>query len=143
MPGWDRASSGVRIQEAERLANKMDTQEQFLRKIRNEERERLQYVAQAVFPNVIKGLRPIAKRLGYSLAVHGSQLRDCDLVACPWVTGAADPSALIETIKKHIPGVMTHVDDPASKPNGRLAWCLYFWCDDHLLTIDISVMPSK
>lgn len=114
----------------------------FIARVRNEERERLQYIAQAVYPNIINGLRPVAKRLGYSLAVHGSQLRDCDLVACPWVIGSADPYVLIEELKKNIPGCMVPVDDPELKPNGRLAWNLYFWCDDYMLTIDISVMPA-
>lgn len=120
----------------------MSTQEEFLRRIRDEERERLKYIAQVVFPHVINGLRPVAKNLGYSLAVHGSLMRDCDLVACPWVIGSADPYVLIEQLKKHIPGVMVHVNDPEKKPNGRLAWALYFFCDDYMLTIDVSVMPA-
>lgn len=116
--------------------------EDFIRRVRDEERERFKYIAPVVFPNIINGLRPIAKNLGYSLTVHGSQLRDCDLVACPWVIGSASPYVLIEELKKNIPGVMVHTDDPEKKPNGRLAWSLYFWCGDHMLTIDISVMPT-
>lgn len=120
----------------------MTPYEYFIWKNRNDQRERFGALAQVVFPNVIKGLRPIARRLGYSLCTHGSMLRDCDLVACPWVIGSACPYVLIQCLREAIPGCMISVDDPEQKPNGRLAWELHFWCDDYLLTIDISVMPS-
>jgi hypothetical protein len=38
---------------------------------------------------LIGPLREVARSKGYVLAVHGTLIRDIDLVACPWIENAA------------------------------------------------------
>jgi hypothetical protein len=49
---------------------------------------------------LIAGLRHVAYRCGYALAVHGSLKRDIDLVGCPWRDSAVDAAYLIEELRK-------------------------------------------
>lgn len=120
----------------------MDPAAYFVWKQRNEQRERVGPIAEVVYPNVITGFRPIARKLGYAICAHGSGKRDLDLVACPWVVDSVAPDVLIQHLRCAVPGCMLNESDPERKPHGRLAWELHFWCGDNLLTIDISVMPK-
>ena len=61
---------------------------------------------------------PIATEHGYSLAIHGSMIRDCDLIAVPWIEDASSAVDLILALKEAINGVFTKHD----------------W--DHILTVD-------
>lgn len=107
-----------------------------------EERERLQYHAQVIYPKVIPWVREIARKHGYSIAVHGSQLRDLDLVATPWTKWAVDPEKLAHSVWAALPGRRIVFPEPEQKPHGRKAWLLHFWSDaPGLLTIDLSIMP--
>ncbi len=98
-----------------------------------------------------------ARELGYGLAVHGSLLRDIDLVACPW-TDAAVPArelamALQATAAEHNNGVAEERDHvgaanpdyfhqgcPGAKPHGRLVWSFHLGGGPY---IDLSVMPRQ
>lgn len=101
-----------------------------------------------VYASIIPIVQSIGRRLGYAIAVHGSMTTDLDLLACPWVEGAAEPEALIEAIKENFglkdspycPG-----DNPCKKPHGRVSWCLVFDAQNEWLAhgpyLDISIMP--
>ena len=88
-------------------------------------------------------LMQVAKRHGYSLTVHGSMLRDIDLVAVPWVARCKAPSTLIKAFKSIVEvqsgreKVYVRINKkPEIKPHGRLAWSLWFSRSAYL---DISV----
>lgn len=66
-------------------------------------------------------MRKRARKLGYALAVHGSLVRDCDLIAVPWVENAVEPYELAKALSE-----ITHseisLDAPMIKPFGRIAY---------------------
>lgn len=84
-----------------------------------------------------------ARNHGYALAVHGSLLRDVDLIAVPWVRRCKAPSTFIKAIfgiVRAMAGrekVYVRINKkPEVKPHGRLGWSLFFSRDAYL---DISV----
>jgi hypothetical protein len=107
------------------------------------------------------GLTEVARRYGYTLAIHGSVATDLDLIAVPWIAEAAPEEDLVRALKDHIRAcdfeehltkelgsaeaakstLAVHpkqVRDPELKPHGRLAWNLYL---DFGAKVDLSVMP--
>lgn len=83
---------------------------------------------------------------GYAVAVHGSRVRDLDLIAVPWTDETPHtPLAVAEMIADAIPG--TVIGKPTKKPHGRVAFVI------HPLSplqhgfdrwyIDLSVMPRR
>lgn len=96
------------------------------------------------YPPLMEPLREAARRLGYALAVHGSQERDLDLVAVPWVEGAEDA----ETLWASLLSVADAVAGPAfvvagrmvsERPHGRRAINIHL---GHAY-LDVSVMPRS
>ena len=90
-------------------------------------------------------LSTCAKKHGYALTVHGSMLRDVDLVAVPWVNRCKAPSTLVKALYKLVKAMAGRENayvrinsKPELKPHGRLSWSLYFSRDAYL---DISVKP--
>ena len=83
--------------------------------------------AMKCFHNMIDLVTQNAKGHGYCIAVHGSLLRDIDLVAVPWADKVAKPAVLHDSIFKLCralyPRAYTH---PSSekKPHRRLAWVI-------------------
>lgn len=81
---------------------------------------------------------------GYAVAVHGSRVRDLDLIAVPWTEETA-LSALdvAEIIADAIPGVLHKKD--VKKPHGRVGFTIYprwlFGFDTWY--VDLSVMPRR
>lgn len=106
---------------------------------------------------VLGTLRIKARELGYCLALHGSMVRDLDLVAVPWVDDAAPPEVLVEALRKILGGsiipagtkggrwdaeagkfIDAVVENPSRKPHGRLAWNIHLGGQP---VVDLSVMP--
>jgi hypothetical protein len=90
-------------------------------------------------------LRSTAKRLGYALGVHGSLMRDIDIIAAPWTRDAVDACTLIEelriTVERVKGGLCLLTPDNLhgeNKPHGRRAWSLHLCGGPYL---DISVAP--
>jgi hypothetical protein len=83
-------------------------------------------------------LVPIAKRLGYALALHGSLARDLDIVAVPWTEDAAPPEALVKALAGAFK--WEHDKKPTRKPHGRMAWRILMVGGAY---IDLSVMPRR
>ena len=91
------------------------------------------------FASIYLDLKQIAFKHGYALSIHGSVLRDFDLIAIPWITDASKPEYLIKKIIKSVNGfLLPHDVNPMIKPHGRLAWSIYLKGGAY---IDISVMP--
>lgn len=103
--------------------------------------------ARTYLPNLyailIPKMRDRARELGYALALHGSMVRDLDLIACPWTDEAAPAEQLAATLLDACGGYIIEnraARDPTSKPHGRLAWSIHL--GGHAF-IDLSVMPRK
>ena len=93
----------------------------------------------------ITRVREIARKCGYTIAVHGSMTRDLDLVAAPWTVEAVSAQDLVDALCEHVPlvvrddvGVTTPSPEP--KPWGRLAWSLH-GCPNPWKYVDLSVCP--
>jgi hypothetical protein len=96
--------------------------------------------ARARYPERLTVMRAVAYAHGYALAVHGSELRDLDVVAVPWIEGAAAPAVLVEALRAAVCGVYRDDDAPTAKPHGRLVWSLQIGGG---LYVDLSVMPRQ
>lgn len=64
-------------------------------------------------------LAEVARTLGYAIAVHGSQQRDLDLVAVPWVEEAVSPDDLIRHLVEELD--LIQIGDVEHKPLHRVA----------------------
>lgn len=108
-------------------------------------------MALAKFERLIDPLRTRARELGYALTVHGSLVRDIDLVAVPWAAHAVDQKELAEALRvkaaeiNRFAWIAPHEDDehhrngcPGMKPHGRLVWSFHLGGGPYL---DLSVMP--
>lgn len=89
-------------------------------------------------------LRQNARNRGYALAVHGSLLRDIDLVAVPWVARPKAPSTLKKSLESLLkvwyPNIYSN-RKPEVKPHGRVAWSINLGNGTY---IDLSVLsPHK
>lgn len=81
---------------------------------------------------------------GYAVAVHGSQVRDLDLIAVPWTDETPlTPKMVAEIIADAIPGVI--VGKPEKKPHGRVGYTIYprwgYGFDKWY--VDLSIMPRR
>jgi len=93
----------------------------------------------AILPSLIE----VARRNGYALCVHGSLVRDLDLVAVPWTDAATDAESLVAALAHVCGGVFSSGDTgmtPTQKPHGRLAWNIHTGAEMYL---DLSVMPLR
>jgi hypothetical protein len=105
---------------------------------------------------LLPALREVARRYGYTLAVHGSLERDIDLVAVPWREGPGSAETLARALYVACEAVIGYVSGPAGwtekeaypppsgslpnpekKPHGRLGWVIQMGGP----YIDLSVMP--
>lgn len=95
------------------------------------------------FFHVVPKLIPVAKRLGYAIALHGSFQRDLDVVAVPWTEDAVSAEELAEALRQEVHGWLQRDQDPCpgKKPHGRLAWTIH--TEDGVGHIDLSVMPRR
>lgn len=80
---------------------------------------------------------PIARRLGYALALHGTMARDLDVIAVPWQCEAVSDAVLVAALAEAC-GAVGHDASPTEKEHGRHAWKLWLGSG---LYVDLSVMP--
>lgn len=102
-----------------------------------------------IFATLYPDLRARARVLGYALAIHGSMVRDFDLVAVPWRDDHVPPDDLAWKLQSLLGGWCSKSDAKVyqwaelakkEKPGGRLAYILRF-AGDPPLCIDLSVTP--
>ena len=79
-----------------------------------------------------------ARELGYALTIHGSLMRDCDMVAIPWTKEAVATDVFVREMIDVSGGTLAPDDFHSAKPHGRLAWAI---CLAAPYYIDLSVMP--
>ena len=87
----------------------------------------------AMYPELAK----IVRRHGYALSVHGSLMRDMDLVCIPWVDEVSEPQAVLDEICKVF--AVRQLGAGEAKKHGRVAYTLSVaWGE---CAIDLSFMP--
>ena len=79
-----------------------------------------------------------ARDLGYAVTLHGSLLRDADMVAIPWTDKAVDPNELAEAMLEVVGGYLEPL--PGRKPHGRIARTIQLGAGHY---IDLSIMPRS
>lgn len=88
-------------------------------------------------------MRDIAQKHGWALAVHGSCVRDFDVVLIPWVE---EPKSVLMVLAEWAKWIGSVVEDGkpydtmTKKAHGRVAYTLQVGGGGYL---DISVMPVK
>lgn len=83
-------------------------------------------------------LADIFRRHGYALAVHGSVGTDFDLIAVPWVDGAADPETVALEVDTAFAAKFSRVD-PEMRAHGRIVYKLAISFGS--CALDISFTP--
>ncbi len=86
----------------------------------------------------------VGRSVGYAVGVHGSRVRDLDLVAVPWIEDTAyTPLMLAEEIARAIPGVLDKKG--VKKPHGRVGFTIHprFHYGFDRWYVDLSVMPRR
>lgn len=84
--------------------------------------------------------KEIAEKHGYALALHGSMVRDLDLIAIPWVETPTSPDALIHDLCKAIGYLEPKKPVPEIRPHGRISYAISTGGGGYL---DISVMQPQ
>lgn len=80
----------------------------------------------------------VAREHGYSVGLHGSMMRDCDLIAVAWTVDAKPAEELIAALCKALNAREVGIREP--KPRGRLA--LNLQIDGWFKLIDLSIIES-
>lgn len=76
------------------------------------------------YEDALPAVRRRARQLGYAIGVHGSMLRDLDLIAVPWIEIHADRDTLARTIQRVISGYESDEVIWEQKPCGRFTTSL-------------------
>jgi hypothetical protein len=97
---------------------------------------------------VLPEIRIVAREHGYAIGLHGSAVRDIDLIAAPWTEDASDTETLVEAIidacNRTSPWHLAFLNDhdgngiKNAKPHGRRCWSIHLGGGVY---VDLSVMP--
>ena len=98
--------------------------------------------------HAFRSAQNVARSKGYAIALHGSQIKDVDLVAVPWTDTAVKtpPHTLAALIAYSLPGALELDKDGEAgtdKPHGRIGFTIRPYVTfgaDHWY-VDLSVMP--
>lgn len=92
----------------------------------------------------IPAIQRIAREKGYSIAVHGSLQRDCDVVAVPWKDDACSAEELAIAVCNEIDGFFSPADMeeglPYRRAHGRLCYPIHLGGGPY---IDLAIMPRQ
>ena len=81
----------------------------------------------------------VACEHGYAIGLHGSMVRDCDLIAVPWVDKPASHETLVEALCDALNA--RQIGATEAKTVGRIALTLQV--DGYVKPIDLSIMLSQ
>lgn len=87
----------------------------------------------------VERVRDLAREVGYAVGVHGTQERDLDLIAAPWVESAVSAPDLAAHLAKGLDAIILN-DKVQDKPLGR--WSCSIQIDGWFKVIDLSVAPA-
>lgn len=109
-----------------------------------------------LYEKILTIARNVGYQEGYAIGLHGSGIRDLDLIACPWTETACDPVIFANHLVSCLELATIHarfVDEgiegaqemakwpaPCLKPHGRLAVTIFVECQFY---IDLSIMPRS
>lgn len=105
-----------------------------------------------LYERVLTVARIIGKGCGYAVTLHGSGIRDLDLVAIPWTDECRyTPREFMEHLIDSLVMVGMNarsahftkeyegeIPENCKKPHGRLAFIIWI---DHTYCVDLSIMP--
>jgi len=79
---------------------------------------------------------------GYALAVHGSMVRDMDMIAVPWVDDVKPYEEMVLKMCEAMGGFMQDQDNNGKeqKPHGRMAYTIHVGGGGF---IDLSIMVPR
>lgn len=80
------------------------------------------------------------QEIGYCLTVHGTMIRDFDIVAIPWIEECASAEEVLKLVIETTGGFIAEGDQVELKPHGRKAWSIQLGGGPY---IDLSVMPKS
>lgn len=84
-------------------------------------------------------LRQAAMDKGWALALHGSLASDMDIMAMPWVEGAASPIEMIEVLKECFDKPDEIMVSKTDMPNNRIVFTLSIFADFYL---DVNIIKN-
>ena len=105
-----------------------------------------------LYAQLLPKIREAARKHGWAIGVHGSCVRDLDLMAMPWIEEAAEVEVLLKAICEaaggFVPMVEVHEmtweaaakDPQTNKPHGRRSYNI---CFGGYPFIDLAVMPKR
>lgn len=82
-------------------------------------------------------LAEIARKHGYAMAVHGSLVRDFDIICIPWTDEATDPEIIIQAILDKF--AIRRIGELTPMKHGRVAQTIILKFGEAAL--DLSFMP--
>ena len=94
------------------------------------------------YPLYYVSMAKTCREHGYALTVHGSMIRDLDLVAIPWTEDCSTEYVLIQSlIARH--QLMEGNPVKKDKPHGRKAYVFIGFGGEETGYIDFSIMPTR
>jgi len=104
-----------------------------------------------LYAQLLPRFREVARSKGYALAVHGSMVRDLDLIAVPWIEAASSSWDLVEALREACVGFCpiagryesdqwVAVQQPEVRAHGRECWTIAFGGKPY---VDLSVIPRR
>ena len=99
----------------------------------------MERVVPAIYATLYPCMVEAARELGYAVALHGSLVRDMDVIAIPWMPDAASTLELATAVRDSIGGVFAP-GPPCMKPHGRQVFTILL---DGPLFVDLGVMPLR
>ena len=100
------------------------------------------------YKQVIPKIRKAARRHGYAIGVHGSMVRDLDLIAVPWKENHSSPDQVAKAIQFAACGLRQKKYKWEKKPCGRIATMFPICWEEFNAVhgtghIDLSLTPTK
>ena len=92
------------------------------------------------YARILPDIRQAARKRGYAIGVHGSMMRDLDLIAVPWKSRTSSQKALIKAIQLAVSHCYEKEPTIIKRPHGRIAYILKIGRKAY---IDLSVMPAN
>src|SRR5215211_1990465 len=89
---------------------------------------------------VIGLVRVVAREHGYAIGVHGSLVRDVDLIAAPWIEHSSTPDELAEAIAAEL---CSSVKARRERLHGRIGYVVFIPGRNYPHYVDLSVMAPS
>lgn len=103
--------------------------------------------AKQFYEFILPRIRDAAKECGYGIGLHGSMLRDLDLIAVPWADKFTDKDLLARKIHQAVCNIENQTYTWEKKPNGRVATafpiCFPEWNEPSAGHIDLSIIGTE